>query len=126
MVLCDKTFPRESQYTHLLIPDREPTRDQSTDTIKVQLGEQKFLLGLLSEAKKLLQTAASPKPTPARVTGHKAGNLESTKQPAGSSSVWRVSFLGAFVDSNLLQGALLVSASSRQVAFSGSFAAQLV
>lgn len=34
----------------------------------------------------MTQTAASPKPTPGQVTDHKAGHLEPTAQPAGSSA----------------------------------------
>lgn len=41
-LLCDKTFPGETQHAHLITPD------QSMDTIKVQLGEAMSLLGLLT------------------------------------------------------------------------------
>lgn len=49
------------------------------------------------------------------VTAHKAGNLEPTAQPAGSSTGWRVSFPGIPSGRNLSQVALLLSASSRQL-----------
>jgi hypothetical protein len=61
------------------------------------------------------KTAASPKPTPARVPTYKAGNLELITQPAGSLTGWRVSFPGSSVGLNLFQAALLLSASSRQL-----------
>ena len=51
------------------------------------------------------KTAAPPRPTPAWVTAHKAGNLEHTAQPAGSSTGWRVSFPGASVGLSLFQAA---------------------
>ena len=38
-MLCGKTFPRETEFTRLLTPDRESTTNQSTETLKVQLGE---------------------------------------------------------------------------------------
>ena len=38
-MLCDETFPGEMQHTCLLTPDREPQKDQSIDTTKVQFGE---------------------------------------------------------------------------------------
>lgn len=34
-LLCGRTFPGETQCTCLLTPDREPTRDQRTDTTKL-------------------------------------------------------------------------------------------
>lgn len=38
-VLCDKTIPGKTQHTHLHMPEREPTINQSVDTTKVQLGD---------------------------------------------------------------------------------------
>lgn len=36
IMLCDKIFPGETQYTHLLYTlDKEPLTDQSMDTTKV-------------------------------------------------------------------------------------------
>ena len=58
------------------------------------------------------KTAISPKPTPAWVTAHKAGNVKPTAQPAGSSAMESVlSRSGASVDWNLFRAAPLVSAS---------------
>lgn len=37
------------------------------------------------------ETAASPRPIPAWVAAHRAGTLELTAQPGGSSTGWRVS-----------------------------------
>ena len=39
LLLCDKTFPGETQHTCLFTPDKEPITDQNTETTKVQLGE---------------------------------------------------------------------------------------
>ena len=41
---------------------------------------------LLTGAEMTQKTTVSPKPIPAWVTVHKAGNLEHTTQPAGSSA----------------------------------------
>ena len=73
----------------------------------------------------MTQTAASAKPTPARLT-HRAGNAEQAAQPAGSSTGWRVSFPGFSVGLNLsFQGSGLVFSSSRQLVWSGSLLCSL-
>lgn len=46
-LLCDKIFPREIQHTNLLIPARETTTNQRTDTIKVQQGEPRTFIGAI-------------------------------------------------------------------------------
>ena len=53
-------------------------------SLLVSVGEA-WMEGLLTAAE-MNQTAASPKPSPSRVTAHKTGNLEDTAQPAGHSS----------------------------------------
>jgi hypothetical protein len=59
------------------------------------------------------KTAASPKPTPAWVTAHKAGNQKHSAQPEGR----RVSFLGTSVGlHSSRQMGWLVFASSRELA----------
>lgn len=45
----------------------------------------------------------SPRSTPAQVAAHKAGDLEHTAHPAGSSACGKASFLGPSVDLNLFQ-----------------------
>lgn len=42
----DKTFPGETQDTHVLTPDSEPTTDQSTDAIKVHPSEPVNFIGV--------------------------------------------------------------------------------
>lgn len=72
----------------MFISDREPTTDQSTNTTQAQLGE--FYWGYLYEYGRGVmhrgRKAVSPKPTPAWVTAHKAGDLEHSAQTAGSSA----------------------------------------
>ena len=48
MFLCGKTFPEETQHTHLFTLNREPTTDRSRNATKLQLGEPGVLLGLLT------------------------------------------------------------------------------
>ena len=63
-------------YTLLFTPDREPTTDQSKDTIKVHLGEPMNFIGVtyrnmggeLLTGKEMTKTDAPPKPTPVCVT----------------------------------------------------------
>lgn len=55
------------------------------------------------------KTAASPRPTTAWVTAHKAGNLEPTTQSAGSPTGWRMSCPDVSVDESVLWAAGLVS-----------------
>ena len=38
-LLCGRSFPEETQYTHVSTPDRGLLTDQSTDTTEVQLGK---------------------------------------------------------------------------------------
>lgn len=45
-VLCDKNIPEKTQHTHLLMPEREPTINQSVDTTKVQLGDPMSFTGI--------------------------------------------------------------------------------
>jgi hypothetical protein len=59
-------------------------------------------------------------PAPARMTAHKAGNLEHTAQPAGHSTGWRVALPGPLLVSASSKVAQLVSASSRQLVWSQS------
>lgn len=93
-----QTFPGETPHTYLLTPEREPMIDQNTDTTKVQRGEPISCIGVtgsyyrntgefIYRSRSDPEIAASPKPTSARVTAHKAGTLEHTAQPAGSSTV---------------------------------------
>ena len=101
-----------------LLSEREPTTDQKTGTTEVQLGEPWVSPGSLMwihrrevtyRSRNNSQTAALPKPTPAQVTAHIAGNLEHAAQPAGSSTSWRVSFPSDKAGVNLFQAAGLVS-----------------
>lgn len=55
------------------------------------------------------------------MTVYKAGNLEHTAQPSGSSKGWTVSFPNAFVVLNFFQAAQLDFVSSRQLVCSESF-----
>jgi hypothetical protein len=45
-----------------LIPDRDLMTNQSTDSAKVQLGEQVSFNGVIYRNRKVSKTAASPKP----------------------------------------------------------------
>jgi hypothetical protein len=86
---CDKIFPRE-MYTLVLIPDTEPTMNQSPIWWTMSLigfTYRNMDERLLTRAE-MMQTAAPPKATPAGVTAHKAGNLQHSIQPAGSSTGW--------------------------------------
>lgn len=56
--------------------------------------------------------AASLKPTPARDSSQKLGNMEHTVQPAGTSAGWRLPF-SSNSGLNIFQAARLVSASSK-------------
>lgn len=47
-LLCDKTFPGETQHTCLLTPDKKPIRDQNKEATEVQLGEAWVVLGSLT------------------------------------------------------------------------------
>ena len=78
-MLCGKTFSGETQYTHLLTPDRDPTTDQSTETTEIQFGEPVSFIRLIDvcvrgylEEKNDLETAVSPRPTQACVTAHRS------------------------------------------------------
>lgn len=44
-LLCDKAFPLEMLHTHRLTSKKEPTTEQGTDTIKVQLGQRVSFIG---------------------------------------------------------------------------------
>jgi hypothetical protein len=76
----------------LLPPDRKSTTDQRTDKTKVQFSEPLSFIGatfrnlgeMLLRNRKYSKTAAWP--LPAWLTAHKAGNVEHTAQPAGSSA----------------------------------------
>jgi len=66
------------------------------------------------------KTAASPRPTTAWVTAHKAGNLEPTTQSAGSPTGWRMSCPDVSVDESVFWAADLVSVFSLQLGLSQS------
>lgn len=106
-LLCDRTFPEEMQYTCLLTPDREPTTDQSKDTIQVHLDEPMSYPGVTYGSRNVFKTASLPKATPGWVISHKARDLEYTAESAGSSTGWRVSFPGPLAVLN--QAAWLVT-----------------
>lgn len=44
-VLCVKTFPRETSYKCIFIPDRKPMSDRSMYIIKIQIHEPVNLVG---------------------------------------------------------------------------------
>lgn len=71
---------------------------------------QKYGWWITYRSRNYSKTAASPKPSPAWVTAHRAVNLEHTAQSAGWSAGWRVSSPGAssrqFYWCLLLQGSL--------------------
>lgn len=85
-ILCDKTFPGESQHIHIYLSDREPMTDHSMDTTKAQLGKPMNSFGItyinmdegLLKVAEMTQKVVSPKPTPAWGIIHKVWNLEHT------------------------------------------------
>ena len=48
VLLCGKTFPRETKHTHLFSPERDPIIDQRKGTTEVESGETMIFLGLLT------------------------------------------------------------------------------
>lgn len=66
------------------------------------------------------ETATSPKPPQHGQQLTRAGNVEPTAQPAGSSAGWRVSFSASSGGLSLFQVAQRLSASSRQLVLSES------
>lgn len=96
-----QTFSGKMQHTCLPIPDREPMRDESTDTITVLLGEPRVLLGYLKEygwgtyRSRNDSDSCITETYPAWMTAHKAGNLEHSIHLASSLMGCRVSFSDA-------------------------------
>ena len=84
----------ETQHTQVLSLECELKIDQSKDFTSVPIDDamdhycvnNRRMGEVLLTAAEMNQTAASPKPSPSRVTAHKTGNLEDTAQPAGHSS----------------------------------------
>lgn len=67
---CVTNFSWEYTINSLLMVDREPTIDQSTDTTKVKLCEPLSFIAVIYRTSNDSKKAASPKPTPAWVTVH--------------------------------------------------------
>lgn len=85
----------------LLTPEREPTTDQSTDTIQVHLDEPMSYAGVTYGSRNIFKTASLPNATPTWVTSHKTGS-------STGSTGWSVSFPGLLAVLNLFQPAWLV------------------
>jgi hypothetical protein len=62
----------------------------------------------MDEEAGMTQRAVSPKPIPAQITDHRAGNLEQSAQPTDRSMGWRVFFPDTSVGLNLSQASGLV------------------
>lgn len=106
------------QHTLLLIPDREPMTDHNTDTVKVQWVLFKLPVGVwvqcyLQEQKWLKDIFITKALKSWAPRAHYIACI-------GSSTGWRVSFLGSLVSLSLLQAAWLASASfqAARLAFS--------
>lgn len=113
-----KNFPRKTQHTLLLTPDREPMTDHNTDTIKVQSVLLKLPVGVwvqcyLQEQKWLKDIFITKAPKSLAPGAHYIACI-------GSSTGWRVAFLGGLVSLSLLQAVWLASASfqAAQLSFS--------
>lgn len=89
-----QNFPVVTQHICLLIPDMELMIDQITE---MQLGDPMSSCWNTDD----LKEQKCLKATPAQVTAQKAGDLEHTAQPTGSSVGLRLSFSGASVGLNL-------------------------
>lgn len=119
MLLCDKTFLLWHKFSwemqHMPIHRRRGTHDSRIQIPKTNLMNQWVLLGLITgvwmrhhlQEQKWLKDSCITKATPPWVTDNsqKAGNLERTSQPAGTSTGWRSPF----------QEPRVVWASSRQL-----------
>lgn len=108
-LLCERLCLRR-QRAYLLVTEREPTADQSTDHTEVQRGELMTLRGLLTEACTGEALSASQvhrrKPQPSWAMAHKSCSLQRSAQPAGSLTGPRTGFpLGVWAHESLYYGA---------------------
>lgn len=99
---------------YLLIPEREPTTDQSKDTTKIQIDKPRNCIGvthssvddgLLPEAGLTQRQPHHQSPPQAWQTAHKARNLKHSAQPSGNSAGWGCLLPAAWIVGSLLSSA---------------------
>ena len=129
VLLCGKTFPRETKHTHLFSPERDPIIDQRKGTTKVESGETMIFLGLLTgvgmrgcleEQERLKNNSYITKAHPSVGDSSQKAKPGATAQPEASSTYPAVPFPSDSGGLSLFPTALLLSAFSRQLVLSQS------